>query len=95
VRHKSIEIGPITALGITVLSLSNISRFYNAGFLLALFCLSSEALARQPAMANEQVPWNILFIVVDDEETHSKRLSRNGETLQCELTRRLAKDQFF
>jgi hypothetical protein len=49
----------------------------------------------QPAMANEQVPWNILFIVVDDEETHSKRLSRNGETLQCELTRRLAKDQFF
>tara|TARA_B100000809_G_C14653126_1_gene356708 strand:- start:154 stop:360 length:207 start_codon:yes stop_codon:yes gene_type:complete len=51
VRHKSIEIGPITALGITVLSLSNISRFYNAGFLLALFCLSSEAFARQPAMA--------------------------------------------
>jgi len=90
--HKSIEIGPITALGVTGLSLSNISRFYSAGFILALFCLFSEAFARQPAMANEQDPWNILFIVVDDmghadmscaghsllKTTHLDRLAAKG-----------------
>ena len=45
---------------------SNISCTYGVGFILALFCLSSEAFATQAAMANEQDRWNILFIVVDD-----------------------------